>query len=139
RHYATAAAPGGRAPPETQLPTLPERAENLVVQLAGVEAVEAAAPHALLDEEHLAAGRPRCQQHPGHPHAALGGEEGEERLVLDLALAGDERHLVLEAPKGEEAPEPHQQVGAALLPAQDLHEQLLAVGPPPDEADVAAS
>ena len=138
QHVVAAQVAVGDAQPVQQLHLLPDLEQQLVVEVAGVEVVEAASAHALLDEEHLTVGGPRRQQDVGHPYPTPRREQGEQGLVLDLALAGDERHLVLEAVEGDEAPEPDQHIGAALLAAQDLHEQLLAVRPPPDEADVAA-
>ena len=52
----------------------------------------------------------------------LDGGQRHERLVLGRALARHERQLVLHTAEGDEAPEAHQQIGAALLAAEHLDE-----------------
>ncbi len=78
-------------------------------------------------------------QHHGGAHPGAGGQQLEIGLVLHRLLGGGERGLVLDLPERGPAPELVEQVGVALLTADRLDEQPLAVAGAGDEGDGAAS
>ena len=102
----------------------PDRGEHVVGDLGRVEPIERPALDRVVGEDVAVRAR-RWRTPAGAACARRGrGGEGDERLVLDGAAQRGERPLVAEVVGLEPPVEAEQQVGAALVVAERLDEQL---------------
>jgi hypothetical protein len=103
-----------------------------------VQAVQRLAGDVLLDQQDVAVAGGDGGQHRRGADPGAGGQQPDVGLVLHRLLGSGERGLVLDLPERGPAPQLVEQVGVALLPADRLDEEALAVAGADDERDRAA-
>ena len=106
----------------------PDRREHLIGDIARIDPVEGLAIDRLVHEDVAVRLRRRDRPQVRRPHADGPCRERDERFVLDGAPQRQERSFVAEVAGEEAAVEAEQQIGAALVRAERLEEQLGAVG-----------
>ena len=105
----------------------PDLGEHGIGHIARVDPVERLAVDRFIGEDVTVRLGRRDGPQAGRPHPDRPRGEGDERFVLDGAPQRQERLLVAEVAGQETAVEAEQQVGAALVGAERLDEQLGAV------------